>query len=59
MKDHFFKMPPFAGTPPYEAWMANFGLHGLHLTPVALPMDADYAKHLKRVVSTPGGLVRM
>jgi hypothetical protein len=59
MKDHFFRMPPFTGSPVYEGWMANFGLHGLHLTPVVLPMDVDYAKHLKRVVSTPTGLVRM
>ncbi len=58
LKDHFFKLPAFAAAPAYEAWMGNFGLHGLHLTPVALPMDAAYATHIKRVTMTGSGIVR-
>jgi hypothetical protein len=59
LKDHFFRLPAFATPPIFENWMASFGLHGLHTTPIVFPMDAGYATHIKRVIMTPTGLVRM
>jgi len=59
LKENFFRSPPFSGAPVFEPWMSSFGLHGLHVTPIALPMNPSYAAHLKRVILTPSGLVRM
>jgi hypothetical protein len=59
LKEHFFRMPAFSTSPAYEAWMAHFAMHGLHATPLILPMDPGYATHLKRVSMTSGGLVKM
>jgi len=59
LKERFFRSPPFSAAPVFEPWMSNFGLHGLHVTPIALPMDPSYAAHLKRVVMTSSGIVKM
>jgi hypothetical protein len=59
LKDHFLRMPPFPSTPSFEGWMLNLPLHGLHTNPILFPADAGYPNHIKRVIMTPNGLVRM
>jgi hypothetical protein len=59
LKDHFLRIPPFPPAPPFEGWMANIPLHGLHTTPILFPADAGYPTHIKRVILTPNGLIRM
>lgn len=57
LKDHMISATPIASN--FESWMASFPWHALTSNPLILPMDSNYAAHIKRVVKTPQGLVHM
>jgi hypothetical protein len=57
LKDNMISATPIPSN--FESWMSSFPWHALTANPLILPMDRQYAAHIKRVVKTPQGLVHM